>query len=171
MVGRYLNRSVSIIGYPQAYAIPPLVEYNPLLFGDNRTGDFLGRVFGFIKQREKRLGRNRQERAVQRCFQVTGVRANGVMNRHQKHATLHCRFSTNSSRRNWVVDVPVLKRSLNLYLMQKRWDAWQDVAPAQQGFAMVHELRYGIDAIPNTFLQLRGDESDCFRLVEAQAPC
>ena len=79
--------------------------------------------------------------------------------------------STNSFQRNWVVDVPVLKRSLDLYLVQKRRDAWQDVAPAQEGFAMVHELRYGIDAIPNAFLQLRGDESDCFRLVEAQAPC
>lgn len=64
-----------------------------------------------------------------------------------------------------------MKRSLDLYLVQKRRDTWQDVAPAQEGFAMVHELRYGIDAIPNAFLQLRGDESDCFRLVEAQAPC
>lgn len=44
------------------------------------------------------------------------------------------------------------------------------MTPPQQILPTLHEIRDRIDSITYAFLELRGDESSCFGLIQAKAP-
>jgi hypothetical protein len=54
--------------------------------------------------------------------------------------------------------------------MQQRRHTRENVPAPEHGLAVVHQLRDGVLPIPDALLELRGDQRDCFGLVEAQAP-
>lgn len=50
--------------------------------------------------------------------------------------------------------------------MQKDRNTGKDVSATEHSLAVLHELGDGVLTIPDTFLELRRDKRDCFRLVQ-----
>lgn len=53
--------------------------------------------------------------------------------------------------------------------MEQRWHAWEDVSPAEQRLAVLHQVRDGVPPIADAFLEDRRDERDGLDLGETKA--
>jgi hypothetical protein len=62
-----------------------------------------------------------------------------------------------------------MKSSLDLDFMKQAWDTWKDVSPPENLLSKLHQLRDGMFAIPDEFLQLGCDECRCLRVIQLDA--
>lgn len=69
------------------------------------------------------------------------------------------------------VRLPVNECTLYLDFVDEHSNPWKDMSASQERLAVLHQVGDGMHAIANTFLQNRGYQRDCFRLIEAEAPC
>ncbi len=66
--------------------------------------------------------------------------------------------------------LPVDEGTLHLYLVEEAGDAWEDMPPPEEAFAILHQVCHGVCAITYALLYLAGNERDGLCLVQAQAP-
>lgn len=65
---------------------------------------------------------------------------------------------------------PVLECALDLYLMEQRWHAGQDMSSSEKRSAVLHQVRDSVLAIADSLLELGSYQRDGLCLVKTEAP-
>ena len=65
---------------------------------------------------------------------------------------------------------PIDEGALDLYVVEKDRDPWENVSASEQCLAVLHQVRDRVLAITDTLLELGSNQSDRFCLVQTEPP-
>lgn len=164
----YLDGAVTCVRDSQFNTFPTLIEDNAVGMRDDGAWDLLWSVFGHVDGREGIWPWEGQKGAIQGCSNIPRLAANRVVNCYQEDTSTQI---VRSTARDGKGHSPVDKCALNLNFVDECRNPWKDMSAAEERLAVLHQVGNRVYAIANAFLENRGNQGDCFRLIKAEAPC